>query len=494
MVVRVGSKYQSLVDDTQSAVGCLCHSPAFSRLNALVSRKMSRRSVLAGAAAGFVTAAFGASGAHARIPAAPKSPIAFTNARLFDGTSATARTGLTVIVEGNKIKSVDTANNPPGAGFEVIDCGGRTLMPGMIDAHVHAMMSVISVQGLITADIGYINLVAADEAEKTLMRGFTGIRDMAGPVFGLKRAIDSGIVPGPRIWPSGAMISQTSGHGDFRMPSDIPAQPSAPLTHPEVMGAGMVADGVPEVLKRVREQLMLGATQIKLAAGGGVASNYDPLDSSQYTEAEFRAACESAENWGTYVAVHAYMPRAIQTAVRGGVRCIEHGQLMDEETAKILADKGIWLSSQPFLGDEDSNVYPEGSASRAKQLEVSAGTDATYGLAKKYRLKTAWGTDTLHSARLVTRQGAQLAKMKRWYSNAEVLRMGTSVNAELLAMSGPRNPYPGKLGVIETGAYADMLLVNGDPLADIDLIADPERNFSIIMKDGRFYKNTLRAK
>jgi len=493
MAIRVGSKYQGLIDSAPSA-GCLCHTPAFARLNALVTQKISRRSVLAGAAAGFGAAAFGASKAFARIPDAPKSPIAFTNARVFDGMSATVRTGLTVIVEGNKIKSVDTANNPPGAGFEVIDCGGRTLMPGLIDAHVHAMMSVISVQGLMTADIGYINLVSAEEAEKTLMRGFTGVRDMAGPVFGLKRAIDSGIVPGPRIWPSGAMISQTSGHGDFRLPSDIPAQPAAPLTHPEVMGAGMVADGVPEVLKRVREQLMLGATQIKLAAGGGVASNYDPLDSSQYTEAEFQAACEAAANWGTYVAVHAYMPRAIQTAVRGGVRCIEHGQLMDEETAKILADKGIWLSAQPFLGDEDANVYLEGSPSRAKQLQVSAGTDRTYGLAKKYKLKTAWGTDTLHSARLVSRQGAQLAKMKRWYSNAEVLRMGTSVNAELLAMSGPRNPYPGKLGVIETGAYADMLLVNGDPLADIDLIADPERNFAIIMKDGRFYKNMLRPK
>lgn len=480
-------------NDIQTATGCLCHSPAFARLNAFITQKISRRSVLTGAAAGFGAAAFGSSKASARIPDAPKSPIAFTNARVFDGVSASARTGLTVIVDGNKIKSIDTANNPPGTGFEVIDCGGRTLMPGLIDAHVHTMMSAISVQGLITADIGYINFVAADEAEKTLMRGFTSVRDMAGPAFGMKRAIDSGVIPGPRIWPSGAMISQTSGHGDFRMPSDVPAQSDAPLTHPEIMGVGMIADGVPEVLKRVREQLMLGASQVKLAAGGGIASNYDPLDSSQYTEAEFRAASDAADNWGTYVAVHAYMPRAIQTAVRGGVRCIEHGQLMDEDTARLLADKDIWLSSQPFLGDEDANPYPEGTPNRAKQLEMSAGTDAAYNFAKKYKLKTAWGTDTLHSASLAARQGKQLAKMKRWYSNAEVLKMGTSVNAELLAMSGPRNPYPGKLGVIEPGAYADMILVDGDPLANIDLIVDASRNFSIIMKDGRIYKNMLQS-
>jgi imidazolonepropionase-like amidohydrolase len=230
-------------------------------------------------------------------------------------------------------------------------------MPGLIDAHVHLMMSGISILDLITADIGYINFVAADQAEKTLLRGFTSVRDMAGPVFGLKRAIDSGIIAGPRIWPSGAMISQTSGHGDFRLPSDVPAEPNAPLTHAESMGVGIVADGVPEVLKRVREQLMLGASQVKLAAGGGVASFYDPLDSSQYTEEEFRAASEAAENWGTYVAVHAYMPRAIQTAVRGGVRCIEHGQLMDEATAKILADNGIWLSSQPWHHPRSSRPF-----------------------------------------------------------------------------------------------------------------------------------------
>jgi imidazolonepropionase-like amidohydrolase len=479
-------------DETQPQFfGCLCHSPAFARLNAIVEQKFTRRSVLAGAAAVIGTAAFWPKEASAGIPDAPKAPIVFTNVRIFDGKSNKLIEGRNVIVNGNKIKSVETMSGQTPEGATVINAGGRTLMPGLIDAHWHSMMAAIGFNDLMTADIGYINIVAAEEAEKTLMRGFTTIRDLAGPSFGLKRAIDRGLTRGPRIFPCGAMISQTSGHGDYRQRYELPAAMDAPLSHGEAMNAGVIADGADAVMKRVREQLMLGATQIKLAAGGGVASFYDPIDVSQYTEGEFRAAVDCAENWGTYVTVHAYTPRAIQTAIRGGVRCIDHGQLMDEETAKIMADKGIWLSSQPFLDDEDANPQPEGSANRAKQLEVSAGTDRAYGFAKKYNLKTAWGTDTLFDAGLTTKQGKQLAKMTRWYSPEEVLQTGTRINAELLAMSGPRNPYPGKLGVIEADAYADLLLIDGDPIANINLIADPEKNLKIIMKDGRIYKNTL---
>jgi imidazolonepropionase-like amidohydrolase len=480
------------VDETEAQPAtCICHSPAFLRLNALVDAKFSRRAFLSGAAATLGAVALGASGAAADIPEAPKAPIVFTNLKLFDGKSGRLIEGRRVIVEGKTIKAVEPVGTPAPAGATIIDCGGRTLMPGLIDAHWHSMMSAMTMMDLMTADVGYINLVAAEEARRTLMRGFTSIRDLAGPSFGLKRAIDSGLNPGPRIWPSGAMISQTSGHGDFRLPYEIPAAIAAPLSRGEVIGGGMIADGVPEVLKRVREQLMMGASQIKLAAGGGVASNYDPLDVSQYTEAEFRAAVDAAESWGTYVTVHAYTPRAIQTAIRGGVRCIDHGQLMDEETARIMADKGIWFSSQAFLANQYSNSYPEGSASRAKQLEMSAGTDTAFGLAKKHKLKTAWGTDILFAPANTKNQGAILTTMSRWYANDEILVMATSTNAELLAMSGPRNPYPGKIGVVEPGAYADLLLIDGDPIADINLVADPDRNMKIIMKDGRIYKNTL---
>jgi imidazolonepropionase-like amidohydrolase len=288
------------------------------------------------------------------------------------------------------------------------------------------------------------------------------------------------------------MISQTGGHGDFRLPYEVPASPNAPLSRVEAIGGGAIADGVDRVLKRAREQLMLGASQLKLAAGGGVSSHYDPIDVSQYTEAEFRAAVDAAENWCTYVAVHAYTPRAIETAIRGGVKCIEHGHLMDEATAELIARNGIWLCAQSFLNNEYSNPQPTPDG-EAKAQQVYAGTDATYKFAKAFDIKTAWGTDILFDSNMTVHQGAILTTLERWYRPVEILKMATAVNGELLAMSGPRNPYPGKLGVIEAGALADLIVVDGDPLANLKLIADPEKNFLVIMKDGRVVKDALSA-
>jgi imidazolonepropionase-like amidohydrolase len=341
------------------------------------------------------------------------------------------------------------------------------------------------------ADIGYTNLVAGAEATDTLLRGFTTVRDLGGPTFGLKRAIDEGIVAGPRIFPSGAIITVTSGHGDFRQLFELPRVLGGPPTRMEALGASMVADSPDEVRVRVREQLMLGATQIKLTAGGGVASPYSPLDVSTFTEPELRAAVEAAENWGTYVTVHAYTPATIQRSIAAGVKCIEHGHLIDESTAKMMAERDIWLSIQPFP-DEMADVFPPGSEERNKANEVLAATETAYGLAKKYRLKTAFGTDILFSQALAQRQGALLAMLARWYTPAEALVMATGTNAQLLAMSGKRTPYPGKLGVVEEGALADLLLVDGDPLKNIKLIADPAKNFVVIMKDGKIYKNLIR--
>jgi imidazolonepropionase-like amidohydrolase len=298
---------------------------------------------------------------------------------------------------------------------------------------------------------------------------------------------------GPRIYPSGAFISQTSGHGDFRFSFELPRKLGGPLSHSEVEGVAAIADSPDEVRLRAREQLRLGASQIKLMAGGGVASPYNPLDSTQYTEPEIRAAVEAADNWGTYVTVHAYMPRAIRQAVAAGVKCIEHGHLIDEPTAKLLAEKGIWWSLQPFLDDEDASplVNP---VSQKKALQVFAGTDNAYKLARKYKVKTAFGTDILFDAKLTGRQGAQLAKLVRWYTPAEALKMATGDNGELMALCGTINPYPGKLGVIEEGALADLVLVDGNPLEDIKLIEDPGKNFVVIMKDGKVYKNILSKK
>ena len=416
----------------------------------------------------------------------------FRNVRVFDGKGGKLTEPRNVMVHGNVIERISTGAPPSSADARVtvIDGGGRTLMPGLIDMHWHAMLVRPTPVTALTADIGYANLMAGAEATDTLMRGFTTVRDVGGPTFGLKQAIDEGLVVGPRIFPSGAVITVTSGHGDFRQLFELPRVLGGPPSRMEALGASMVADSPDEVRVRVREQLMQGASQIKLTAGGGVASPHSPLDVSTFTEAELRAAVEAAENWGTYVTVHAYTPAAIKRAIAAGVKCIEHGHLMDESTAKLIAERGIWLSTQP-LPEELANAFPRGSFEWEKAQEVFAGTNTVYGLAKKYKLKTAFGTDILFSAALAQKQGALLARLTRWYTPAEALVMATRTNAELLAMSGKRSPYRGKLGVVEEGALADLLLVDGDPTANINLVADPARSFVVIMKDGKIYKNTL---
>ncbi|HML94282.1 MAG TPA: amidohydrolase family protein [Thermodesulfobacteriota bacterium] len=420
---------------------------------------------------------------------APMAATLFQNVRIFDGKSSSLSAPSNVLIKGNIIERISTESITPEQGATVIDGGGHTLMPGLIDAHWHAMLIRPNPAQAINDDVGYNNLLAGDEANDTLMRGFTTVRDVGGPVFGLKRAIDEGVVNGPRIYPSGAIITVTSGHGDFRQLSELPRKPGTPNRMEEI-GGSMVADSPDEVRLRVREQLMQGASQIKLTAGGGVSSPFSPIDVSNFTDAELRAAVEAAGNWGTYVTAHAFTTKAIQGAVAAGVKVIEHGFLMDEATARLLAEKGVWLSLQP-LPEEMRDGLPVGSVQRAKADEVWPGISKTYELAKKYKIKTAWGTDVLFSRALAQRQGAILASLARWYTPAEALIMATSTNAELLALSGKRNPYPGKLGVVEEGALADLLLVDGNPLENIDLVADPGKNFVVIMKDGKIYKNTL---
>jgi imidazolonepropionase-like amidohydrolase len=426
--------------------------------------------------------------------AAPTLPTGgatlFQNVRIFDGKNAALSAPSIVLVKGNIIEqiSVNPAAATAGADVRVINANGRVLMPGLIDAHWHMFMAAASPAIVMTADPGYLNLLAARQAEATLMRGFTTIRDMGGPVFGLKRAIDEGVTVGPRIYPSGAMISQTSGHGDFRARYEVPRALGGPLSQSEITGVAAIADSPDEVRLRAREQLRQGASQ--LMGGGGVSSQHNPIESTQFTEAELHAAVEAAENWGTYVAVHAYTPAAIRQAIAAGVKCIEHGQLIDEPTAKLLADKGIWWSLQPLT--YDAAVFARMSpVSQKKALEVFAGTENAYKLAKKYGIKTAWGADILGDAGAASRQGQYLAMMARWYTPAEALKMATADNGELMALSGFINPYPGKLGVVEVGALADLLLVDGNPLDNINLVANPDKSFVIIMKDGRIYKNTL---
>lgn len=483
MPLRLGQKYQHLTH----GLTCACHTPEARNLLARLDKGLSRRSLLAGVVASLAAPALGlASPAFAQ--AAPRQTL-LSNVRIFDGTGSALVEGQNVLVEGEFIKALVPAMDTV-QDADVIDCGGRTLMPGMIDAHWHALLAGIPQLVAVTADVPYVHLVAAQEAERTVLRGFTTVRDVGGPAFALKRAIDEGLVAGPRIYPSGAMISQTSGHGDFRMRTDLPRTPQTDLSAAEAAGIAMIADGEAEVLRRVREQLLLGASQIKIMGGGGVASAYDPIDALQYSEAEIRAAVSAASDWGTYVCVHTYTTPAIQRALACGVKSIEHGQLADEDTAKRMADADAWWSIQPFLADEDANTYAS-PQQRADQQKIAEGTVRAIEFGRTHKVKIALGTDILFNPKGTASQGRQLAKFARWYSNAELLRLLTSGNADLVGLSGQRNPYPAKLGRIEAGAYADILVLDGNPLDDISLIADPDTTMKVILKDGRIHKNTL---
>lgn len=469
---------------------CDCGGTVFTILHQRVMADMQRRQFLGGTAAllaPFIGLTTGS--AIARQPQAAERPVLLTNLRLFDGTGKAPRTGIHVLVTGPTITALLPAGDKV-EGARLIDCQGKLVMPGLIDVHWHTMLAAINQVTAMTSDVGYLYLVAAQEAQRTLLRGFTSVRDPGGPAFALKRAIDEGIVDGPRIFPSGAMISQTSGHGDFRLRSEIPRAANAPLSMAETAGMAMIADGEAEVLRRVREQLMLGATQIKMMAGGGVASLYDPLDSTQYSERELRAGVEAAADWGTYVMTHVYTPTGIQRAIRAGVRSIEHGQLADEESVRMMRDAGTWWSLQPFLQDEDSNVYPD-AARKASQKMVAEGTVKAYALAQKYGIKTGWGTDILFNAKNTPTQGRQLAKLTRFYDPLTLLAQATGQNGDLLALSGQRSPYPGALGKLAAGAFADLLVADGDPTKSLDFLAQPEEKLLLVMKNGRIYKDKL---
>lgn len=285
------------------------------------------------------------------------------------------------------------------------------------------------------------------------------------------------------------MISQTSGHGDFRTPEEKSRRFGGKISAGELLGFGFIADGRDEVLTATRENLRSGATQIKLMAGGGAASDYDPLDVAQYTLDELKAAVEAADDWGTYVTVHAYTPKAVRRAIDAGVKCIEHGQLLDEATMKLLADNGIWLSLQA-LG-EAPQTAPQ--LVREKKHSVVEGTANAFKWAKKYKIKLAFGTDYMFNPAGNKNQNLDYLKLKEWLTPFEILKMATYDNAQLLALCGLRNPYmTGKLGLIEEGAYADMILVDGNPLTDLSVIGDPGKYFVLIMKDGIIYKNTIK--
>ena len=424
--------------------------------------------------------------AHAQAPAGEaEAELLFREVRVLDTARGTLGAPTDVLVRGNRIAAIGDGARPT-ASARVIEGHGRTLMPGLIDVHWHSTFTALSQADLLAPDASPEKLAAtvATESARTLLRGFTSVRDAGGPIFELKAAIDAGKMPGPRIWPSGAFVSQTSGHGDLRQPHERSRRFFGKPSMTEEMGATFIADGRDEVLTAVRENLRMGASQIKLMAGGGTSSAYDPVDVTQYTFDEMRAAVEAAEDWGTYVTVHAYTVRAVRRAIEAGVKCIEHGQLLDEDTLKLMAERGIWLSTQTLRAStEDMDPLR-----REKRKPVIEGQARTIAAAKRSGVRMAWGTDFLFDPALNVEQNAYILLLREWFTPAEILKMVTHDNAELLALSGLRSPYQGRLRVVGAGALADLLLVEGNPLTDLEVVADPERNFVVIVKDGRIVK------
>ena len=408
---------------------------------------------------------------------------------VFDGRSEQLLQNVSVAVAGNRIAEVGQRIAIP-EGTQRINGAGRVLMPGLIDGHSH--LSVIApIPDLQQMTWDEIGTRMAVRAEETLMRGFTSVRDLGGPVAGLKKAIDAGVVAGPRIYPSGAFITQTSGHGDFRSPLDPHPVLSGGDSNMQRLGYYRIVDGPAQVLAAVRENLRNGATQVKLMGSGGVGSDYDPIDSVQFTPEEIRAATQAVADWDTYAGAHLHNAAAIKRALVNGVKSIDHASQMTEETMRLLVEKGAYMN--PNFG-WNKLVLEAGFLTefqREKARIVLDNIDENIRLIRKHGVEITFNVDAFGLYDIWESVNiAEFTERQRYFSNHQILRQVTSVTAGLLALSGRRNPYPGKLGVIEPGAYADLLLLAANPLEDASALADPG-NLLLIVKNGQIYKNEL---
>jgi imidazolonepropionase-like amidohydrolase len=415
-----------------------------------------------------------------------------TNVRIFDGKSERLSPPSHVLVEGGHIAAIsrDPIDAPPGA--RVIDGGGRVATPGFIDTHVHLMSSLPLLKMANSSD-WYLAAAAAHNMHEMLLRGFTTVRDTGGADGSIARAVDDGLIEGPRVFPSGRGITQTGGHGDFRWPfAPHPALDGNPFFR-TVKGWMVLADGRAEVLRAARENLKNGATQIKIMGGGGVTSEHDPLHVVQYTPEEVRAAVQAAENWGTYVVAHAYHAKSIRMLIDNGVRQIVHGHQLDEKTIRYAAKKGIFIQAELIwmhVNDEFGRKVGLPKASLAKNREILDDSGRYFGLLKKHGVRTAFGTDIVGPYQNL--QNREFTLRAAHFTPAEVLRHATSDAFELINMSGLLNRY-GRFGVIEEGALADILVIEGNPLEDISILERPDEVLRLIMKDGRIHKLTLPA-
>ena len=416
--------------------------------------------------------------------AAYADTVLIENVRIFNGVDAELTAGNVLVVDGLIATiSSDEIEGPDGA--TVIAGNNRILTPGFIDLHVHLGMH--SPPGRDNEHATVVGARSVAAAKFFLDHGFTTIRDAGGTHPDLARAFNSGELYGPRVFPSGAIVSQTAGHGDWRAPHD--RNPAHTGGSPYLAADNAIlADGVDATLVAVRENLKNGATQIKIMGGGGVMSDFDPIHSLQPSPAEIRAAVQAAGDWGTYVLAHAYTSEAVTRLVENGVKCIEHGLLIDDKTARLVAANNVAISTQLVIFRSLVGMSNLSDVQKEKALQVRAGQENLIRLIKKYDITTGFSTDFIFGQY----QGLprEFTERAEFWSNAEVLRQATSESAEIIRMAGKLNRH-GNFGEIREGWVADLLLHEGELLEDLSTLADPEANLALIMRAGEIIKRTL---
>jgi imidazolonepropionase-like amidohydrolase len=405
----------------------------------------------------------------------------FTNAELFDPRWDAPRGGYQVLVEGKTIKEV-SSKPIKAAKARIVDCGKRTLMPGLIDCHVHVVLSEVNIRNLEAVPLTLMTARAAQLMKGMIDRGFTTVRDTGGADWGLKTAVETGLLAGPRLFISAKAIGPTGGHSDSRRRTDLGARCGCCNAMVHSMA---LADGADAVRQAVREQMRQGADQVKIMCSGGVASPYDPLDSLQFSPAEIAAATDEARNFGRYVLAHAYTPEAITRAVENGVRTIEHGNLIDDKSARLLAKSGGFMIANLvtyFEMKDRAAQFGMSADMLAKNDVVLDGALRSLEICKKAGVEVGYGSDLL--GQLQVEQSKEFILRARVLKPIEVIRQATLVGAKILRQEG-------KLGVIEPGAMADLIVVDGNPLKKLELFLDQGAHIPAIMQGGRFHKNKL---
>lgn len=403
-------------------------------------------------------------------------------ARLFDSVAGSMRPGTTIVVDDDRVVAVSQEGIDVGDVAREIDAGGRSVLPGLIDAHVHVVATSHDLVGLAQQPPSLVTAQSSHLMRDMLRRGFTTVRDAAGADRGLREAVASGLFEGPRLFIAGRPISQTGGHADMR-----PQGMHTPMfcACAGIGLAGAIADGVGEVRRAVREQVRQGADQIKIMAGGGVSSPTDPIDGTQFSVEELRAAVEEAEAANLYAMAHAYSPRAVTRAVQAGVRSIEHGNLVDAATARVMKQHGAYLvptlSTYAALAQEGQRLGWSAEMLDKLRRVHDQGLEAVR-LARAEGVPVVFGTDLL--GHMHDRQSGEFGLRAADIPPLELLQSATSVAARMMGQEG-------RIGALVPGAWADLLIVDGDPQGSLDMLARPEQGVRLIMQAGRVVVDRL---